>query len=65
MRLALWCGSYFKGFGGAEKVVNDLLNRFANLGMDQFLIANNSDHRQKDNLAARVSPTQVAVSGIY
>jgi len=56
MRLALWCGSYFKGFGGAEKVVNDLLNRFANLGMDRFLIASNSDHRQKDNLPGYLRP---------
>ena len=49
MRLALWCGSYFKGFGGAEKVVNDLLNRFADLGIDTFLIASNSDRQQTHN----------------
>ena len=49
MRLALWCGSYFKGFGGAEKVVNDLVNRFAELGIETFLIANKSDQRQTDN----------------
>src|SRR5215471_899834 len=49
MRVALWCGSYFKSFGGAEKVVNDLLNRFAALGLKLFLIANESHQHQTDN----------------
>ncbi len=43
MRLAVWCTSYFTGFGGAEKVVNDLLNRFAARGIETFLIAGKSE----------------------
>ena len=50
MRLALWCGSYFKGFGGVEKVVNDLLNRFAELGIDVYLIADSFDREQTNNV---------------
>jgi glycosyltransferase involved in cell wall biosynthesis len=49
MRLALWSTSYFKGFGGAEKAVNDLLNRFSELGMDTFLIANKVNEDRRDN----------------
>ncbi len=50
MRLAVWCSSYFKGFGGVEKVVNDLLNRFAELGIDTYLIANSFDQKQTNNI---------------
>jgi glycosyltransferase involved in cell wall biosynthesis len=49
MRLALWCTSYFAGFGGAEKVVNDLLNQFAARGIETFLIAGKSERSRPDN----------------
>jgi glycosyltransferase involved in cell wall biosynthesis len=49
MRLALWCTNYFRGFGGAEKFVNDLLNGFADRGTDLFLIAGRSGPGQRDN----------------
>ena len=49
MRLALWCTSYFSGFGGAEKVVNDLLNRFAARGIETSLIAGKTEHSHSHN----------------
>src|SRR5262245_8138738 len=49
MRLALWCTSYFAGFGGAEKLVNDLLDRFAERGIELFLIAAKSEQCREDN----------------
>jgi glycosyltransferase involved in cell wall biosynthesis len=49
MRLALWCTSYFAGFGGAEKVVNDLSNRFAARGIETFLIAGKSEGPGPEN----------------
>ena len=49
MRLALWCTSYFAGFGGAEKLVNDLLNRFAARGIETFLIGGKSERSDPDN----------------
>ncbi len=49
MRLALWSTGYFRGFGGAEKAVNDLLNRFSELGLEMFLIADRSNKDQRDN----------------
>jgi glycosyltransferase involved in cell wall biosynthesis len=49
MRLALWSTGYFRGFGGAEKAVNDLLNRFSELGIDTFLIANRFNRDQRHN----------------
>jgi glycosyltransferase involved in cell wall biosynthesis len=49
MRLALWCTSYFAGFGGAEKLVNDLLNRFAARGIATFLIAGRSGRSRPEN----------------
>ena len=49
MRLALWSTSYFKGFGGAEKVVNDLLIHFSQLGIESFLITNRLNKKQKNS----------------
>jgi glycosyltransferase involved in cell wall biosynthesis len=49
MRLALWCTSYFAGFGGAEKFVNDLLNRFAARGIETFLIAGETERSSPEN----------------
>ena len=48
MRIALWNTNYFKGIGGSEKVVNELLNQFAASGIETFLIANRwryNDHQ--------------------
>ncbi|MGH7834764.1 MAG: glycosyltransferase family 4 protein [Candidatus Binatia bacterium] len=59
MRLALWCTSYFAGFGGAEKFVNDLLNRFAARGIETFLIAGESERSSPDN--PRYAPLYPAV----
>jgi len=40
MRLAIWNTNYFRGFGGAEKAVTNLVNCFSQLGIETFLIAN-------------------------
>lgn len=48
MRLALWCTSYFVGFGGVEKIVNDLTNQLATRGKETFLIAGKSRHSAPD-----------------
>jgi len=50
VRLVLWCTSYFTGFGGAEKVVNDLSNRFAARGIETFLIAGKSEDSRPNDL---------------
>ncbi len=49
MRLALWSTSYFKGFGGAEKVVNDLLIHFSKLGIESFLFTNRLNKKQENS----------------
>jgi glycosyltransferase involved in cell wall biosynthesis len=43
MRLALWNTNYFRRFGGAEKAVHNLLNRFSQLGIETYLIADRSN----------------------
>ena len=48
-RLAVWNTSYFQGFGGAEKTVNDLLNQLSKKGVRVYLIANRALRNQVDN----------------
>lgn len=49
MRLAIWNTNYFRRFGGAEKAVHNLANRFTELGIETFLIANNTNGNQGSN----------------
>jgi glycosyltransferase involved in cell wall biosynthesis len=49
VRLAIWNTNYFRGFGGAEKAVTDLVNRFNELGIETFLIANKFAKNQASN----------------
>jgi len=49
MRLVLWNTNYFRRFGGAEKAVHNLLNRFSQLGIDTYLIAYRSTSIQAYN----------------
>jgi len=47
--LAIWNTNYFVKFGGAERAVHNLLNRFSKLGLETFLITNNSGAEQVCN----------------
>ena len=38
-RLFIWNTNYFRRFGGAERAVHNLLNRFCELGFETYLIA--------------------------
>jgi len=49
MRLAIWNTNYFRKYGGAEKAVNYLLNRFNDLGIETTLIANRFKVYQRNN----------------
>ena len=49
MRLALWSTSYLSGFGGAEKIVNDLLNHYSKFDIESFLITNGTKGKQGKN----------------
>jgi L-malate glycosyltransferase len=49
MRLAIWNTNYFRGFGGAEKAVTNLVNCFSQLGIETFLIANRFAKNQTCN----------------
>jgi glycosyltransferase involved in cell wall biosynthesis len=49
MRLALWNTNYFRGFGGAEKAVHNLANRFSQLGIETYLIAERPNPPRIDN----------------
>ena len=42
MTLAIWNTNYLTGFGGAERAVHNLLNRFSELGLHAFLITRRS-----------------------
>ncbi|HEY3306280.1 MAG TPA: glycosyltransferase family 4 protein [Candidatus Binatia bacterium] len=43
MRLAIWNTNYARHYGGAESAVHQLLNRFAELGIETFLFTHDSD----------------------
>jgi glycosyltransferase involved in cell wall biosynthesis len=49
MRLALWNTNYFRRFGGAEKAVHNLLNRFTQVGIETYLIADRPASPAADN----------------
>jgi glycosyltransferase involved in cell wall biosynthesis len=49
MRLALWNTNYFRRFGGAEKAVHTLLNRFSQLGIETYLIADRPNPPREHN----------------
>lgn len=40
MRVALWSTSFFRGFGGAEKVVSELANYLSRANLETFIIGN-------------------------
>jgi glycosyltransferase involved in cell wall biosynthesis len=42
MQLAIWNTNYLTRFGGAERAVHNLLNRFSELGIQTFLITRRS-----------------------
>ena len=46
IRIALWSTSYFKGFGGTERVVTDLANSLSELGLATFVVGDTPDPRQ-------------------
>ena len=46
MKIALWSSNYFRGFGGAEKIVHDILNNL-NLPVSKILLIGN---KRKDDL---------------
>src|SRR5262245_10470308 len=49
MSLALWNTNYFRQFGGAEKAVHNLLNRFSQLGIETYLIAERANPPRLEN----------------
>lgn len=49
MRLALWNTNYFRRFGGAEKAVHNLANRFGQLGIETYLIAARPNPPRREN----------------
>jgi len=49
MRIALWSTGYYRGFGGAEQMVNALLRRFSMADLDCILIADGEPQWNKQN----------------
>jgi glycosyltransferase involved in cell wall biosynthesis len=60
VRLAFWCTSYIAGFGGAEKMVNDLLNRLVTRDKQIFLVAR--EPRDGEPVSDPYAPLHPAVS---
>ena len=49
MRLFVWNTNYFRRFGGAERAVHNLVNRFSELGVETFLIGQETCPRREYN----------------
>lgn len=61
MRIALWSTGYFKGFGGAEKVVNDILNHLDLPDAQLFLIGDQAKHNPAGNEFFSPLPAKVYI----
>lgn len=62
LKLAFWSTSYFRGFGGAEKIVNDMLHSLKNTaGIQLYLITEKIKHAQVNNDYFPPLPDQVQI----
>lgn len=61
MRIAFWSTSYFKSFGGAERIVNDILRHLSVLNIELFLIADKIRKGQLNNCYFEPLPVKVRV----
>ena len=61
MKIAFWSTSYFRGFGGAEKIVNDMLHSLNPAEFKLFLITERIDKGQVNNHFFRPLPAAVEI----
>jgi glycosyltransferase involved in cell wall biosynthesis len=61
LRIALWSTGYCRGFGGTERIVNALLQRFPLEGLDTILIANGDPRSSVHNPYFASLPGEVDV----
>lgn len=61
LKIAFWSSSYFRGFGGAEKIVNDILLSPKMSGFKRYLISEKVQQSQADSDFFRPLPPEVRI----